>query len=124
MSDPAVPATPAEPPPPPKRALGIIFLIVFMDLLGFGVIIPQLPFYARQYNASALEVTVLFSIYSIFQFMITPSTVIAFLTILGYSLYDTVVVFDRMRENESRAGAKRPPWVTFCPAGPRPQRTC
>src|SRR5687767_967064 len=57
---------------PPKRALGIIFLIVFMDLLGFGVIIPQLPFYARTYHASALQVTVLFSIYSICQFAAAP----------------------------------------------------
>ena len=71
MSDPAVPETPA-PSPAPKRALGIIFLIVFMDLLGFGVIIPQLPFYARKYQASALEVTVLFSIYSICQFVAAP----------------------------------------------------
>jgi DHA1 family tetracycline resistance protein-like MFS transporter len=59
-------------PPAPKRALGIIFLIVFMDLLGFGVIIPQLPFYARQYQATALQVTILFSIYSICQFAAAP----------------------------------------------------
>jgi preprotein translocase subunit SecF len=37
--------------------------------------------------------------YALFQIEITPATVIAFLTILGYSLYDTIVVFDRMREN-------------------------
>jgi preprotein translocase subunit SecF len=38
-------------------------------------------------------------VYSIFGFQITPDTVIAILTILGYSLYDTVVVFDRVRDN-------------------------
>jgi preprotein translocase subunit SecF len=38
-------------------------------------------------------------IYSLFQLEVTPATVIAFLTILGYSLYDTIVVFDRVREN-------------------------
>src|SRR5580704_842262 len=38
-------------------------------------------------------------IYSLFGFQITPDTVIAILTILGYSLYDTVVVFDRVRDN-------------------------
>jgi preprotein translocase subunit SecF len=38
-------------------------------------------------------------IYSVFQLEVTPATVIAFLTILGYSLYDTIVVFDRVREN-------------------------
>jgi len=37
--------------------------------------------------------------YAVFQIEITPATVIAFLTILGYSLYDTIVVFDRMQEN-------------------------
>jgi preprotein translocase subunit SecF len=41
-------------------------------------------------------------IYALFQIEITPATVIAFLTILGYSLYDTIVVFDRMQENAQR----------------------
>lgn len=40
--------------------------------------------------------------YAVFQIEITPATVIAFLTILGYSLYDTIVVFDRMQENAAR----------------------
>jgi preprotein translocase subunit SecF len=38
-------------------------------------------------------------IYSLTYFVITPSTVIAFLTVLGYSLYDTIVVFDKVEEN-------------------------
>jgi len=38
-------------------------------------------------------------IYSITQFVVTPSTIIALLTVLGFSLYDTVVVFDRVAEN-------------------------
>lgn len=38
-------------------------------------------------------------IYSIIGFVVTPATVIAVLTILGYSLYDTVVVFDKIKEN-------------------------
>ena len=38
-------------------------------------------------------------VYSLFGFQVTPDTVIAILTILGYSLYDTVVVFDRVEEN-------------------------
>ena len=54
------------------------------------------------------DVVVSVGIYSIFQFLITPATVIAFLTILGYSLYDTVVVFDRVRENEAKVGSRRP----------------
>jgi preprotein translocase subunit SecF len=38
-------------------------------------------------------------IYSITQFVVTPATVIALLTVLGYSLYDTIVVFDKVEEN-------------------------
>ncbi|MCW2598517.1 MAG: protein-export rane protein SecF [Frankiales bacterium] len=38
-------------------------------------------------------------IYSVTQFVVTPSTVIALLTVLGYSLYDTIVVFDKVEEN-------------------------
>lgn len=43
--------------------------------------------------------------YALFQIEITPATVIAFLTILGYSLYDTIVVFDRMQDNAATVGA-------------------
>ncbi len=40
--------------------------------------------------------------YAIFQFDVTPATVIAFLTIMGYSLYDTIVVYDKVRDNAAR----------------------
>lgn len=43
--------------------------------------------------------------YALFGIEVTPATVIAFLTILGYSLYDTIVVFDRMQENAATVGA-------------------
>jgi preprotein translocase subunit SecF len=49
-------------------------------------------------------------VYSVFQFEVTPATVIAFLTILGYSLYDTIVVFDRVEENEAKYAAVRMPY--------------
>jgi preprotein translocase subunit SecF len=45
------------------------------------------------------DLLVTVGVYSLFGFQITPDTVIALLTILGYSLYDTVVVFDRVRDN-------------------------
>ena len=44
-------------------------------------------------------------VYSLAGFQVTPDTVIAILTILGYSLYDTVVVFDRVRDNAKGVGA-------------------
>jgi preprotein translocase subunit SecF len=47
-------------------------------------------------------------LYSLSGFEVTPATVIGFLTILGYSLYDTVVVFDKVRENtQGLAGGSR-----------------
>ncbi len=45
------------------------------------------------------DVVITVGVYSILQFEVTPSTVIGILTILGYSLYDTVVVFDKVKEN-------------------------
>ena len=39
-------------------------------------------------------------VYALFHFAVTPATITAFLTILGFSLYDTVVVFDKVRENQ------------------------
>src|SRR5205814_4519576 len=49
-----------------------IFLIVLSDLLGFGVIIPLLPFYALKYHASAFQVGLMFSIYSACQLIASP----------------------------------------------------
>lgn len=46
-------------------------------------------------------------IYSAFGFEISPAAVIGFLTILSYALYDTTVVFDKIRENTSEDGATR-----------------
>ena len=48
------------------------------------------------------DVIVTVGVYSIFQLEVTPATVISFLTILGYSLYDTIVVYDRLQENAAR----------------------
>jgi preprotein translocase subunit SecF len=43
-------------------------------------------------------------VYGVLGFEVTPAAVIGFLTILGYSLYDTVVVFDKIRENTNEDG--------------------
>ncbi len=51
------------------------------------------------------DILVTVGIYSLTGFQVTPDTVIAVLTVLGYSLYDTVVVFDRIRENAKGLGA-------------------
>jgi len=54
------------------------------------------------FAAMVHDVLISVGVYSIFGFEVTPATVIAFLTILGFSLYDTIVVFDKVHENEDR----------------------
>lgn len=53
------------------------------------------------------DVVISVGVYSLLGFEVTPATVIAFLTILGFSLYDTVVVFDRVLENAKKFSASR-----------------
>ncbi len=48
--------------------------------------------------AVAHDILLSVGLYAVFQFEVTPATVIAFLTIMGYSLYDTIVVYDKVRE--------------------------
>jgi multidrug resistance protein len=52
--------------------LVIIFLTVFIDLLGFGIIIPLLPFYAESFGASAFTIGLLGSVFSLMQFLVAP----------------------------------------------------
>jgi DHA1 family tetracycline resistance protein-like MFS transporter len=52
--------------------LVIIFLTVFIDLLGFGIIVPLLPFYAESYGASAFAVGLLGTVFSLMQFLVAP----------------------------------------------------
>jgi preprotein translocase subunit SecF len=84
----------------------VIALLVFLVL--FSIVIA-IRFEWRMAIAAIIamlhDVVVAAGIYSVFGFQVTPPTVIAFLTILGYSLYDTIVVFDRVKENERRMTA-------------------
>jgi DHA1 family tetracycline resistance protein-like MFS transporter len=52
--------------------LVIIFVTVFIDLLGFGIIIPLLPFYAESFGASAFIIGLLGTSYSLMQFLFSP----------------------------------------------------
>ena len=61
-------------------------------------------------GAMAHDVVLAVGVYTVFQFEVTPATVIAYLTILGYSLYDTIVVFDRIEENEGKFAGVRMPY--------------
>jgi preprotein translocase subunit SecF len=53
------------------------------------------------------DIVITVGVYAITQFEVVPATVVAFLTILGFSLYDTVVVFDKVKENQTRLGTER-----------------
>ena len=56
----------------PPRALATVFAIVFIDLLGFGIIIPILPFYVRSFGASDVYIGLLAASYSLMQFLSAP----------------------------------------------------
>src|SRR5271156_7185350 len=53
-------------------AMGLMFLTMFIDLIGFGIIIPLLPLYAKQFGASGLTIGLLLMSYSLMQFFFAP----------------------------------------------------
>jgi MFS family permease len=55
-----------------RSSLLVLFLTVFIDLIGFGMVIPFLSFYAREYGASGTMVGAVVGIYSIMQFFFAP----------------------------------------------------
>ena len=78
--------------------------IAFLVAVALG-----LTLYFRSWRNAAGAILALFNdlvvtigVYALFGFEVTPSTIIGLLTILGYSLYDTVVVFDKVRENSAK----------------------
>ncbi|MCM3925976.1 protein translocase subunit SecF, partial [Frankia sp. AiPs1] len=74
----------------------VVFLVLVMIYLSVRF---EWKMAAAAMAALVHDLVVTMGVYSIVGFEVTPSTVIAVLTILGFSLYDTVVVFDRVREN-------------------------
>lgn len=84
----------------------VIFLVLTFIIMAL---------YFRTWKMSAAAIITLFDVliitlgvYAASGFEITPAAVIGFLTILGYSLYDTVVVFDKIRENTHEDGEDSP----------------
>ena len=85
------------------RALLVFFLLVSMYIawrFEWKMAIAAIA-------AMAHDVAVSVGAYSLLGFEVTPATVIAFLTILGFSLYDTIVVFDKVKDNADRFAAQR-----------------
>jgi DHA1 family tetracycline resistance protein-like MFS transporter len=56
----------------PRRTLSTLFLIVFTDLVGFGIVIPLLPLYAEHFHPSAWVFGLLMASYSAMQFVFSP----------------------------------------------------
>ncbi|NNN02817.1 MAG: protein translocase subunit SecF [Acidimicrobiaceae bacterium] len=81
-----------------NRALLALFLFFGAVVLYISVRF-EFKMAVSAFVAMVHDLLVTVGVYSLFGFQITPDTVIAVLTILGYSLYDTVVVFDRVRDN-------------------------
>ena len=80
-----------------KAVYGLIGFIVVVLLYLAMAFEPKMAISAI--IAVIHDVFITVGIYALVGFDVTPATVIGFLTILGYSLYDTVVVFDKIREN-------------------------
>jgi preprotein translocase subunit SecF len=81
-------------------------LVVFFVLLAlFMWWRLELRMAAASLVAVVHDIVISVGVYSVFQISVTPATVVAFLTILGYSLYDTIVVFDKVLELSARPAA-------------------
>ena len=74
----------------------IAFLIVIVIYLSIAF---EWRMAAAAFVALAHDIVITIGVYALTGFQVSPATVIGLLTILGYSLYDTVVVFDKVREN-------------------------
>jgi len=74
MSSAGAPSQPPPPSPParPPRALFLLLSVVIVDLVGFGIVMPVLPFYAETYGAGGTLLGLLFSGYAAMQFLFAP----------------------------------------------------
>lgn len=78
----------------------VIALVVFLVLVSLYITVRYERFMAvSALTTMVFDLAVTAGIYSLVGFEVTPATVIGLLTILGFSLYDTVIVFDKVEEN-------------------------
>ena len=63
---------PAAPPPASAAALPTLLAVMFINLLGFGIVVPLLPFYAKSFHAPAWQIALVFSAYAIGAFFGEP----------------------------------------------------
>ncbi len=89
-----------------KAVESLIYFLVFLAIVGSFAF--EWKMVAAAMIALVHDIVITVGIYALVGFQVSPSTVIGLLTILGYSLYDTVVVFDKVRENtRGLAGGSR-----------------
>ena len=55
-----------------KPSVFIIFLTVFIDLIGFGIVLPLLPIYSKTFGATGWQIGALMASYSVMQFLFSP----------------------------------------------------
>jgi preprotein translocase subunit SecF len=82
----------------------IVFFVVVAAYLAFRF---EWKMAVAAIVAVAHDIVITVGVYALTGFEVTPATVVAFLTILGFSMYDTVVVFDKVKENEATLGTVR-----------------
>ncbi|BBH16329.1 protein-export membrane protein SecF [Nocardioides baekrokdamisoli] len=84
--------------------LGVFLVLVALFIWAY---FREWKMSAAALLALAHDVVITVGVYALSGFEVTPATVTGFLTILGFSLYDTVVVFDKVRENTKNLRASR-----------------
>jgi len=82
-----------------ERALIALGVFLALVALVIGIYFRDVKMSAAALIALGHDLILTIGIYALVGFTVTPATLIGILTILGYSLYDTVVVFDKVREN-------------------------
>jgi preprotein translocase SecF subunit len=88
----------------------VVFLLVILVYITFRL---EFKMAIAAILALIHDTLITVGIYSLSRRMVSPATVIAFLTILGYSLYDTIVVFDRVEENANLYAKSRMPFASI-----------
>ena len=82
-----------------KKALRGLIVFLVLVAIYMAVAFREWKMSAAALVALAHDLVITAGVYALVGFEVTPATVVGILTILGYSLYDTVVVFDKVREN-------------------------
>ena len=86
-----------------QKALQALIIFLLLTALVMAVYFRTWKMALAALLALAHDMVIALGVYALVGFEVTPASMIGFLTVLGYSLYDTVVVFDKVRENTDEA---------------------